>query len=296
MLSFKSFFLTFFLSFLLSFSQESRYFVKYDFKNDNVYNLKLKELKDSLNKNLTSKLLREIADLAFYYKDWDTAIGYYEKVVLNSPKGDSYFRLSVAAGRKSLEVSRLYSISYLSKTRTALLKALELQPNNPLFLRTAIEIFYEIPYFLGGDKEFAKEKAALLYELDPVEGLMAKGYLNEKGEDLVLAKLNYSKAIKLILKEELELILNRERRDLAYELGRVTADFEINDELGITSLQFYLKNYNFIDNIALEWVYFNLAKISFKQKSIHKSKVYLEKALEIKPDFKQALLFKKEIK
>jgi hypothetical protein len=296
MLSFKSFFLTFFLSFLFSFSQESRSFVKYDFKNDKVYNLKLKELKDSLNKNSTSKLERKIADLAFYYKDWDTAIGFYEKVVLNAPKGDSYFRLSVAAGRKSLEVSRLYSISYLGKTKSALLKALEFQPNNPLFLRTAIEIFYEIPYFLGGDKEFAKEKAALLYELDPVEGLMAKGYLNEKEEDLVLAKLNYSKAIKLILKEELEFVLNRERRDLAYELGRVTADFEINDELGITSLQFYLKNYNFIDNIALEWVYFNLAKISIKQKAMQKSKIYLEKALEIKPEFKQALLLKKEIK
>ena len=296
MLSFKLFFLTFFLSFLFSFSQELRSFVKYDFKNDKVYNLKLKELKDSLNKNSTSKLERKIADLAFYYKDWDTAIGFYEKIVLNAPKGDSYFRLSVAAGRKSLEVSRLNSISYLGKTRSALLKALELQPNNPLFLRTAIEIFYEIPYFLGGDKEFAKEKAALLYELDPVEGLMAKGYLNEKEGDLVLAKLNYSKAIKLILKEELELVLNRERRDLAYELGRVTADFEINNELGITSLQFYLKNYNFIDNIALEWVYFNLAKISIKQKAMQKSKIYLEKALEIKPDFKQALLLKKEIK
>lgn len=296
MLSFKLFFLTFFLSFLFSFSQELRSFVKYDFKNDKVYNLKLKGLKDSLNKNSTSKLERKIADLAFYYKDWDTAIDFYEKVVLNAPKGDSYFRLSVAAGRKSLEVSRFYSISYLGKTKSALLKALEFQPNNPLFLRTAIEIFYEIPYFLGGDKEFAKEKAALLYELDPVEGLMAKGYLNEKEENLVLAKFNYSKAIKLILKEELELVLNRERRDLAYELGRVTADFEINNELGITSLQFYLKNYNFIDNIALEWVYFNLAKISIKQKAMQKSKIYLEKALEIKPDFKQALLLKKEIK
>ncbi len=296
MLSFKLFFLTFFLSFLFSFSQELRSFVKYDFKNDKVYNLKLKELKDSLNKNSTSKLERKIADLAFYYKDWDTAIDFYEKVVLNAPKGDSYFRLSVAAGRKSLEVSRFYSISYLGKTKSALLKALEFQPNNPLFLRTAIEVFYEIPYFLGGDKEFAKEKAALLYELDPVEGLMAKGYLNEKEENLVLAKFNYSKAIKLILKEELEFVLNRERRDLAYELGRVTADFEINDELGITSLQFYLKNYNFIDNIALEWVYFNLAKISIKQKAMQKSKIYLEKALEIKPDFKQALLLKKEIK
>ncbi len=296
MLSFKLFFLTFFLSFLFSFSQELRSFVKYDFKNDKVYNLKLKGLKDSLNKNSTSKLERKIADLAFYYKDWDTAIDFYEKVVLNAPKGDCYFRLSVAAGRKSLEVSRFYSISYLGKTKSALLKALEFQPNNPLFLRTAIEIFYEIPYFLGGDKEFAKEKAALLYELDPVEGLMAKGYLNEKEEDLVLAKFNYSKAIKLILKEELEFVLNRERRDLAYELGRVTADFEINDELGITSLQFYLKNYNFIDNIALEWVYFNLAKISIKQKAMQKSKIYLEKALEIKPDFKQALLLKKEIK
>mgnify|MGYP000992133762 CR=1 FL=1 len=69
--------------------------------------------------------------------------------------------------------------------------------------------------------------------------LILSSYLNEKEEDLVLAKLNYSKAIKLILKEELEFVLNRERRDLAYELGRVTADFEINDELGITSLQFY---------------------------------------------------------
>ena len=296
MFNFKSFFLTFFLCFLFSFSQESRSFVKYDFKNDNVYNQRLKELKDSLNINSTHELLRKIADLAYYFKDWDTAIDYYEKVVLNEPKADNFFRLSVAAARKSLEVSRLYSISYLGKTRTALLKALELQPNKTLFLRTAIEIFYEIPYFFGGDKEFAKEKAALLYKLDPIEGLMVMGYLKEKDGDFDLSKLDYSKAIKLVLKEELELILNKKRRDLAYELGRVIANFEIYDELGIASLQFYLKNYNFNDNIALEWVYFNLAKISFNQKAIQKSKVYLEKALQIKPDFNQALLLKKEIK
>ena len=296
MFNFKSFFLTFFLCFLFSFSQESRSFVKYDFKNDNVYNQRLKELKDSLNINSTHELLRKIADLAYYFKDWDTAIDYYEKVVLNEPKADNFFRLSVAAARKSLEVSRLYSISYLGKTRTALLKALELQPNKTLFLRTAIEIFYEIPYFFGGDKEFAKEKAALLYKLDPIEGLMVMGYLKEKDGDFDLSKLDYSKAIKLVLKEELELILNKKRRDLAYELGRVIADFEIYDELGIASLQFYLKNYNFNDNIALEWVYFNLAKISFNQKAVQKSKVYLEKALQIKPDFNQALLLKKEIK
>ena len=262
MFNFKSFFPTFFLCFLFSFSQESRSFVKYDFKNDNVYNQRLKELKDSLNINSTHGLLRKIADLAYYFKDWDTAIDYYEKVVLNEPKADNFFRLSVAAARKSLEVSRLYSISYLGKTRTALLKALELQPNKTLFLRTAIEIFYEIPYFFGGDKEFAKEKAELLYKLDPIEGLMVMGYLKEKDGDFDLSKLDYSKAIKLVLKEELELILNKKRRDLAYELGRVIADFEIYDELGIASLQFYLKNYNFNDNIALEWVFFNFSLIN----------------------------------
>ena len=80
------------------------------------------------------------------------------------------------------------------------------------------------------------------------------------------------------------------------KLGDFEQDFKINVLSAVKVIQFYLKNYNFIDNIALECVYFNLAKISFKQKAMQKSKIYLEKALEIKPDFKQALLLKKEIK
>ena len=70
-----------------------------------------------------------------------------------------YFKLAVAAARKSLEVSRFFSINYVLKAKKSVLKAHRLAPKNPRYLKLLIKLFAEIPDILGGNKEFAQKKA-----------------------------------------------------------------------------------------------------------------------------------------
>ena len=66
------------------FSQEITPFVTYDFHKDPVYKIKMVDLK-KLEKNAPSiKTFISIADLSYYYKDWEVAISYFEKIIIEN--------------------------------------------------------------------------------------------------------------------------------------------------------------------------------------------------------------------
>ena len=44
-----------------------------------------------------------LCDLSYEYKDWETAINYYEKIIIEYPSAENHFKLGVSAARKSLK-------------------------------------------------------------------------------------------------------------------------------------------------------------------------------------------------
>jgi tetratricopeptide (TPR) repeat protein len=283
---------------LFIFSQEINPFVTYDFNKDPIYKIKMLDLKKLEKKASSIKTFISIADLSYYYKDWEVAISYYEKIIVENPSAENYFKLAVAAARKSLEVSRFFSISYVLKAKKYVLNAHRLAPKNPRYLKLLIKLFAEIPDILGGNKEFARKKAEELFIIDPIQGLIIKGYLNDIDKYSSAAKSKYELAFYLLEKnyESFDTFFEENDRDLIFEIGNIVANHEIFTDLGISALKFYANSYDFMDNYPLATVYYLLSRIYFFKQDLNISSDYLNKALKINPKYETALVFQKKYK
>ena len=298
MSSSNSFLFFFIIMPLFIFSQEITPFVTYDFHKDPIYKIKMLDLKKLEKKSSSIKTFISIADLSYYYKDWEVAISYYEKIIVENPSAENYFKLAVAAARKSLEVSRFFSISYVLKAKKSVLNAHRLAPKNPRYLKLLIKLFAEIPDMLGGNKEFAQKKAEELFIIDPIQGLIIKGYLNDIDKYSSAAKSKYELAFYLLEKnyESFDTFFEENDRDLIFEIGNIVANHEISTDLGISALKFYANSYDFMDNYPLATVYYLLSRIYFFKQDLNICSDYLAKALKINPKFQTALVFQKKYK
>lgn len=281
----------------LIFSQLKTPFVSYDFESDAKYTGELRLLKNKANRESTS-LIKSIAELSYDYKDWDTAIDYYEKLLVDSPTAENYFKLGVAAARKSLEVSRFFSIPYILKAKNSVLQAHELQPKKVIFLNLLIQLYAEIPSIFGGSIALAETKADVLRDIDPVEGRMMQAYVLKVKNNYEASKSRYAEVFRY-LKEEIpvpEQWGSTLRRDLIFDLGRAAAEFQMEPELGIAFLDHYLKDSGFKDNYPLEWAYYYRSKIYLYRKEFQKAEASIQKALEINSNFEEGLEFLKIVK
>ena len=281
---------------LFFYAQQKTPFVIYDYDKDLDYKKELLVLKKADKNNTTITTLNSIADLSYYYKDWETAISYYEKVIVENPTAENYFKLGVAAARKSLEVSRFFSVPYVVKAKKSVLNAYRLNSNNPKYLKLLIKLFAEIPSFLGGNKEFAQKKADELFVIDPIQGLIIQGYLNDINNYTAAAKSKYELAFELLESnyQSFETFFKENDRDLIFEIGSVVAKHGISVDLGVAALKFYANSYDFMDNYPLATVYYNLSRIYFGQRDLNSSREYLARALELDPKFQFALDFQKK--
>lgn len=296
MTSYRLFLSLFVLLPLFFYAQQKTPFVIYDYDKDLDYKKELLVLKKADKNNTTITTLNSIADLSYYYKDWETAISYYEKVIVENPTAENYFKLGVAAARKSLEVSRFFSVPYVVKAKKSVLNAYRLNSNNPKYLKLLIKLFAEIPSFLGGNKEFAQKKADELFVIDPIQGLIIQGYLNDINNYTAAAKSKYELAFELLESnyQSFETFFKENDRDLIFEIGSVVAKHEISVDLGVAALKFYANSYDFMDNYPLATVYYNLSRIYFGQRDLNSSREYLARALELNPKFQFALDFQKK--
>ena len=281
----------------LIFSQLNTRFVSYDFENDSNYKNELKLLKNHPNREYEG-IIKSIAELSYNYKDWETAIDHYEKLLVNSPTAENYFKLGVAAARKSLEVPRFFSVPYVIKARKSVLQAHELAPKRVVFLNLLIQLYAEIPSFLGGSVDFAEKKANELRNIYPVEGGMMQAYVLQVKNDFKASASKYTEvfqSLKDIFPDPENCVIEL-GRDLIFDLGRVSAQYQMESKLGLLFLDHYLKSYGFQDNYPLEWVYYYRSKIYLYRNEFQKAEASIQKALEINSNFEEGLEFLKIVK
>ena len=281
----------------LIFSQLKTPFVSYDYQNDSNYIKELKLLKSHPDRE-SEALIKFIAEWAYDHQDWDTAIDYYERLLDDSPKAENHFKLGVAAARKSLEVSRFFSVPYIIKARKSVLQAHELQPQEVIFLNLLIQLYAEIPPLFGGSIDFAEKKANELTYIDPVEGGMMQAYIFEIKNNFKASKTKIAEVFQH-LKEKFsdpDQWVIKLGRNLIFELGRAAAEYQIEPDLGMLLLDHYQKDFGFKDNYPLEWAYYYRSKIYLYKGHAKEAEASLRKALKIKPDFKESLEFLNTVK
>ena len=278
-------------------SQIKTPFTTHHYERDSSYNQKLTFLKNQKKKDLKTNV-KSIAELSYYYKDWDTAIDYYERLLVHSPTAENYFKIGVAAARKSLEVTRFFSVPYVLKAIKSVQKAHELKPQKVIFLNLLIQLHVGIPTLLGGSITYAEKKINALIDIDPFEGMMMQAHLLETKNDDVAAKSKYIEVLDYLKNEfsdhgEWTSKLNR---DMIFVLGRSVAEYNIESEIAGAALDHYINTFDFLDNYPLEWAYYYRSKIYFYSERLEEARASIQKALEIKSNFKEGVALLKTMK
>ena len=144
------------------------------------------------------KTIEYLGDIAGYKKDWDKAIGYYEKIKNQNPQNANYhYKYGGALGMKAKESNKFAALGMIDDVENSFLTAAKLDKNH-IDSRWALVIFYvEIPAIIGGSETKAQVYANELMQLSKVDGYLSKGYIDVYFKRYIKAEKNYLKAHKI---------------------------------------------------------------------------------------------------
>lgn len=275
----------------------------------------LKHVNEHPNDLLAIELL---GDAFGHQLKWDQAIIHYKKLVkANNTDANYHYKYGGALGMKALSVSKLRALGIIGDVKHSFLKAAVLDPEHIDARWALVELYMQLPGIIGGSKKKSFKYAEELEQLSKVDGYLAKGYIYEYDDQPELAESYYKKAIaeggsstcfeKLTQLYEsldepekalatLEQSYEKHNKNaLNYQIGKVCADYNIQLEKGERCLMNYIKNHSAKDGVPIEWAYFRLAQIYKNKLDKDGALKWINKALEVRADFEQALKEKQKI-
>lgn len=264
------------------------------------------------------KAIELLGDAFGHQKKWDEAIEQYRKLVsIKSDNANYHYKYGGALGMKALEVNKLKALGIIGDVKDAFLKAAELDPKHIDTRWALVELYMQLPGIIGGSKSKSLKYADELEQLSKVDGYLAKGYVYEYDNEPELAESFYKMAIEVggsltcydkltnlyeTKKEPLKAISNIEaayekhnKNHLHYQIGKVSADYNIELEKGERCLKMYIENHTAKDGVPIEWAYYRLAQIQKHRANKLEALKWIDKALDIRSDFKQAKEEKQKI-
>ena len=258
------------------------------------------------------KITEFLGDIACYSKDWDTAIEYYKELLdLEQDNANYHFKYGGAMGMKALAVNKLRALTYIGDIKAAFEKAAKLDPVHIETRWALVEFYIQLPGIIGGSKSKAINYANELGNISAVDGYLANGYIAEYTERPKDAEVFYKKAIEIggsphtydklstlyennnrpqdaIANNSKSLKIHK-RNQLNYQIGKIAAQYNLDPELGLQSLQDYVKNHSVKDGVPKDWAYYRMAQIYKNLGKKQTALLWINKALSDRPNFKEAL-------
>jgi len=250
-------------------------------------------LNEQVDKNSQDlKVFELLGDIASFEKDWDKAISLYKKLIVTKPENAGFnLKYGGALGMKALSVSRFQAVVLIPDIKKYLELAATQDKTQIESRRALVELYIKLPGILGGSDEKALKYANELKNLSPVNAYLAKGFIIKENEDIDDALIYYKSAFNKYRSTN----GNLDSNSLNYELGKVAAEFNLESQYGLKLLDTYVKNYSYKDIYSMEWVYLRKAQISANLKNKREALAYIDKALTLKANFKEALTEKQRI-
>lgn len=243
-----------------------------------------------------------LGDVYSYQNKWDDAIENYKKLLALNPKTANYhYKYGGALSMKALSISKIKALGIIGDVKQAFLTAADLDSNHIETRWALVKLYMELPGIIGGSKSKSLKYADELQNLSKVDGYLAKGYIYQYDKKFDLAEKYYKLAIieggslhcyeKLTILYEhqkqydkaiaiMEAAYNQHKQNLLnYQIGKVSADYNVQLEKGEAHLKTYLKNYSKEDDLPKAWVNYRLAQIYKLQKKKMEALKYIELAI-----------------
>ena len=260
------------------------------------------------------KAIELLGDTYGHQAKWDAAIENYKKLVVADKKNAEYhYKYGGAMGMKALTASKFTALGMIGDIEESFLTAAKLDPTHINVRWALAEYYMKLPGVFGGSKNMALKYAYQLEQLSKVDGYLAKGYIFEYDEEPELAEKYYKLAIKeggslwcydklttFYEKQKqpekalanLEVAKEKHKRNaLEYQMGKITAEYNIELQKGVQCLQTYLKNYSPEDGVPKAWAHYRLSQIYSLKKNKAAALKYIDLALAESPEMKS---FKQE--
>lgn len=141
------------------------------------------------------KSVEYLGDIAGHQKNWDEAIQYYEVLKKQFPKTANYwYKYGGALGMKAKSVNKFKALGMIDAIENAFLTASKLDAKHIDTRWALVMLYIELPGIVGGSEKKAQKYADELLVLSPVDGYLAKGYINEYFDRYKKAEINYIQA------------------------------------------------------------------------------------------------------
>lgn len=264
------------------------------------------------------KAIELLGDAYGHQKKWDKAIDQYKKLVdAKDDNANYHYKYGGALGMKALEINKFKALAIIGDVKEAFLKAAELDDKHIDTRWALVKLYMQLPGLIGGSKNKSLKYADELEELSKVDGYLAKGHIYEYDNELELAETYYKKAIDVggslncfekltsfykAQKQPYKAFSNLEQayekhtsNNLNYQIGKLSADYNIELDKGEGYLQKFIENHSVKDGLPIEWAYYRLAQIQKNKKNKTEALTWIDKALEIRSDFEQAKEEKQKI-
>ena len=282
-----------FFSVWVGIAQEKTPFASYEFSKDQTY---LDTLAILQNKGDSRDNLLTIIKWGIRHKDFETVIASFNKLVeAGYGTANLHYKLAGAYGIRIDELTKIKALPYVNLMKTNFIKAHQLDPLHSPTLEALTRIYAKLPGFLGGDFEKANKYAQLLFEISPVEGLLAKGFVLESRGNRDEAIEEYQKAFEKLTfltpcnVQKNEVYFKNRNKNLSYQIASLGIEFNLDTSISICALEYYLDSFDVYSNLPKEWVYYKLALLHKKQNNNEKVELNKSLALKINPKFKPAL-------
>ena len=230
------------------------------------------------------ELYEKLGDLYGLQKVWDKALENYEALLRFDPgNADYHFKVGGIYGMMALE-NKLKALGLIDDIKYHFSRAAELDKYHLESRWALIEFYLELPAIVGGSYAKAMGYADELFEISPVEGYLARGYIEDYRDRRDRARENFAQAAVYMER------INRSypRENIHYQFGKIASQYGINTRGGLWHLRQYEMRYNPYSRIGLEWIYYHMALILQRERQNEQALQYLNKSLEVVPGFKPA--------
>ena len=144
------------------------------------------------------KTIEYLGDIAGQSKNWDKAIVYYKRLKeLKPAQADYHYKYGGAMGMKAKESNKFKALGMIDEVKASFEKAISLNPKHIDARWASIELYIQLPGFVGGSESKAIKYSNELLQISTVDGYLSLGHIDEYFKRYEAAEKQYKKAVAL---------------------------------------------------------------------------------------------------